>query len=131
MAELTVFYDGLCPLCSKEINHLRKLDKPGLLKLEDINQDDFESRYPHISKTEANAVLLSQLPDGTLLRGLDTTHAAWSLVGKGYLTAWLRWPIIRWFADKAYTFFARRRHTISRLLTGQERCEACEINSDR
>ena len=131
MPALIVFYDGLCPLCSKEINHLRKLDKPGLLKLEDINQHDFESRYPHISKTEANAILLSQLPDGTLLRGLDTTHAAWSLVGKGYLTAWLRWPLIRWFADKAYLFFARRRHTISRLLTGQERCETCEINSDR
>jgi len=33
--------------------------------------------------------------------------------------------IIRWFADRAYLYFARNRYRISELLTGQARCEPC------
>ena len=57
------------------------------------------------------------------LRGL--AYRAWALVGKGYLIAPLRWPVIRWFADKAYLWFARNRYKVSGWFTGQERCDSC------
>jgi predicted DCC family thiol-disulfide oxidoreductase YuxK len=40
----------------------------------------------------------------------------------------LRWPIISWFADRAYNFFARHRYTISYLLTGQKRGKQCDYD---
>ena len=125
MTELVIFYDGFCPLCVREMGHLRRIDKDNKLQLVDIQQPDFEQRYPHINRAEASSILLSQCPDGRLLRGLDSTHRAWSVVGKGWRTAWLRWPIIRWFADRAYLYFARNRYRISELLTSQARCEPC------
>ncbi|MDO9319234.1 MAG: DCC1-like thiol-disulfide oxidoreductase family protein [Gammaproteobacteria bacterium] len=37
MSALRVYYDGLCPLCTKEINHIKRLDTRGLMDMQDIN----------------------------------------------------------------------------------------------
>ena len=127
MTELTIFYDGGCPLCLAEMKHLLKLDKHNKLELVDINQQGFEAMYPNINRTKAEQILHAQLADGSILLGLDVTHKAWSLVGKGQWTAILRWPIVRVITDFFYLQFARHRHFLSRAITGQERCESCSL----
>ncbi|RUO35814.1 thiol-disulfide oxidoreductase DCC family protein [Aliidiomarina sanyensis] len=127
-AQLTIFYDGQCPLCVREMKHLKRLDDTGTIAFEDILADDFEARYPQVSIADANRVLHALNAEGEMLYGLDVTHAAWSLVGRGWLTAPLRWPVIRWVADKAYLYFARNRYRISQALTGQARCERCSLD---
>ncbi|WP_028021993.1 thiol-disulfide oxidoreductase DCC family protein [Enterovibrio calviensis] len=130
---LTVFYDGSCPLCVAEMDQLRALNTQNHLRFEDILAEDFQSRYPTIDPAAASNVLHGLLSDtdqlndadGQLLLGLDVTHKAWSLVGKKRWIAVLRWPVIRWFADRAYLFFARNRYHISYLFTGKSRCEPC------
>lgn len=123
MPVLTLFYDGFCPLCVREMAQLRQIDKQGALQLVDIQLAESQALYPQIDFSEASRILLALTADGRLLRGLDSTHAAWSAVGLGYRTAWLRWPVIRWFADKAYLYFAANRYRISYWLTGQARCD--------
>jgi predicted DCC family thiol-disulfide oxidoreductase YuxK len=123
MSVLTLFYDGFCPLCVREMAQLRQIDKQGVLQLVDIQLADSQALYPQIDFSEASRILLALTADGRLLRGLDSTHAAWSAVGLGYRTAWLRWPVIRWFADQAYLYFAANRYRISYWLTGQARCD--------
>lgn len=127
MTELKIFYDGGCPLCLAEMKHLLKLDQHNKIDLVDINQADFQTKHPNINRAKADQILHGQLTDGSILLGLDVTHKAWSLVGKGKWTAILRWPLIRPIADFAYLQFARRRHFLSRLITGQERCESCNL----
>lgn len=128
MADLTLFYDGSCPLCAREIDHLRRLDRDARIRFEDINEDDFSRRYPNVDPQEASAILLGEY-HGERIRGLDVTHRAWSLVGRGWLTAPLRWPLIRPVADRVYRWFAPRRYRISGWLTGQKRCESqCDIS---
>lgn len=124
MSVLTLFYDGFCPLCVREMAQLRQIDKQGVLQLVDIQLAESQALYPQIDFSEASRILLALTADGRLLRGLDSTHAAWSAVGLGYRTAWLRWPVIRWFADKAYLYFAANRYRISYWLTGQARCDS-------
>lgn len=126
--QLIIFYDGGCPLCIKEMRHLKKLDAGQKIQFENINEDDFNQRFPEVNIENANAYLHGRLPNGDMVYGLDVTHAAWSQVGKGWLIAPLRWPVIRWFADKTYLFFARHRNRISKLLTGEERCSQCSID---
>ncbi len=123
---ITLFYDGYCPLCVKEMDQLRRYNNKNQLKLVDIHQSDFEQEYPHIDKQAADRILHAQLEDGTLLLGLDANCAVWQAVGKHPWLKVLRWPIIRWFADRFYLLFAKHRYTISRWLTGQERCDSCE-----
>ena len=121
---LTIFYDGRCPLCAAEMKQLRQLDDAGKLYLEDINRPDFKQRFPHIDPVEADRVLHGQQANGTLIYGLDVTQQAWALVGRHQWLKLLRLPLVRWFADLGYLFFAKYRRQISRLLTGSSRCDA-------
>ncbi len=118
---MIIFYDGHCPLCRKEMMHLKRYDKSHVIQFEDIQQDDFSQRFNELDWHELNNRIHVQQSDGSLLTGLDATHAAWKAVGKGWLYAPLRWPLIRPVANTAYTQFARHRYKISYWLTGKQR----------
>lgn len=125
--DLTIFYDGGCPLCVAEMQHLHRLDLQSKLGFENIYAKDFTVRFPHIDQQQADRRLHGQAADGTMLFGLDVTYQAWALVGKRQWVAVLRWPVVKQLADIGYLFFARYRYSISRLVTGQSRCESCAI----
>ncbi|AWL10882.1 hypothetical protein HMF8227_00376 [Saliniradius amylolyticus] len=124
---LTLFYDGLCPLCQKEMSKLSQLDTDEKLRFVDIQQPDFEQRYPQIDYQAANERLHAITEQGEILTGLDVTYRAWQAVGHGWLIAPLRWPVVRIVADWAYAVFARHRYLISFVLTGQSRCRRCKV----
>lgn len=131
MTTMTVFYDGLCPLCVKEMKHLAGKDISGSLTFYDINQAQLAVEHPDIDYAAANAYLHAKMHTGEVITGLDVTYQAWQLVGKGWLIAPLRWPVIKIIADKAYLVFAKHRYGISKMLTGKSRCDgACEIRSN-
>ncbi|WP_100644430.1 thiol-disulfide oxidoreductase DCC family protein [Alteromonas facilis] len=121
--QFTIFYDGLCPLCMAEMRQLMRRNDANKLAFEDINAPEFVQKYPDLSKQTLNARIHGRWDDGRMLTGLDVTYTAWSLVGKGWLYAPLRWPLIRYVADHCYLLFARHRYKISYWLTGQSRCE--------
>ncbi|BFM50761.1 DUF393 domain-containing protein [Marinomonas sp. THO17] len=123
---LTIFYDGKCPLCAAEMKSLAKFDTKHQLVLEDLHADDFPQRFPHIDPVAADKILHGQLEDGRIIKGLDVTCTAWKLVNKHRWLQALRWPVVRFFADQAYLFFARYRHPISAFVSGQPRCEPCQ-----
>ncbi len=125
--ELTIFYDGGCPLCAIEMRHLKKRNQEGRLAFEDIMATDFTARYPSLDWQALNDRIHAMKNDGSLVVGLDATHQAWRLVGRGWLYAPLRWPLIRPVADWLYVKFARHRYTVSYWLTGQKRCAQCEV----
>ncbi len=124
---LTLFYDSRCPLCQREIAALKARDALHRIRFVDLHHPDTEARYPELDLAHANAVLHGRLADGTWITGLDVTHKAWSLVGKGHLTAPLRWQPVRPLTDAAYRLFARHRHRLSYWLTGERRCDACHV----
>lgn len=118
--KLTLFYDATCPLCSKEMDALRRHDTHQSLKLINLYSEEM-GEYPQIDVAEANKVLHAIDENGQLLLGLDVTHQAWSLVGKGWIYAPLRWPLVKPIADWFYIRFANNRYKISYWLTGTRR----------
>lgn len=128
---LTIFYDGYCPLCKLEMDKLRQLDKRQDIAFVDIQELTFHAQYPDLNKHTLNARIHGYLADGSLISGLDVTYLAWKLVGKGWVYAPLRWPMIKWFADIAYNLFAKHRYLISYLLTGKKRCLPCETTGEK
>ncbi len=121
MHQLTIFYDGTCPLCAKEMRVLLQQDKKNVIKTVDIYSDEM-SKYPHIDAKAANTILHAINQKGDLILGLDVTYLAWKLVGKGWIYAPLRWPLIKVIADWCYLRFAKNRYRISYWLTGTSRC---------
>ncbi|MGS2722018.1 thiol-disulfide oxidoreductase DCC family protein [Paraglaciecola aestuariivivens] len=127
---LTIFYDGFCPLCQKEMNKLAQLDNANKISFVDIQQPNFAKKFPELDWQALNARIHGKLADGTIISGLDVMYLAWVLVDKAWVYAPLRWPLTRHLADYLYRVFAKHRYFISYLLTGQKRCAKCWINSE-
>lgn len=128
MYQLVIFYDGKCPLCVNEMQHLSRIDKDRSLSFFDIHNPKLLIEHSDINFSDANDILHGKTANGEVLKGLDVTYEAWRLVGKGYLIAPLRWFWLRPIADKVYLLFAKNRFTVSRWLTGKPRCtESCEL----
>jgi len=112
---LTIFYDGNCPLCTTEMSHLKKYDQEDIIELVDIHQDNFETLYPSINFADAMKILHGTYNDKTLL-GLEVTHRAWTLVGKGFWVAPLNWPLLKTVSHWVYLGLAKYRHQISAFI---------------
>ena len=125
--QLTIFYDGGCPLCAIEMRHLQRLNRDGRLGFEDIMAADFNERFPALEWQALNDRIHAMQADGSMLTGLDVSYEAWRLVGPGSLYAPIRWPLVKPVADRFYLWFAKHRYRISFWLTGQKRCQQCEL----
>ena len=53
-----------------------------------------------------------------MVEGSEAVLQAYSKVGLGWVMAVLRFPLIRWAVDVAYSVVSRHRYTISRFLPG-------------
>lgn len=111
---LTIFYDGQCPLCTKEMAALKLHDEAGNIQLEDIHQTHFSERFPEINFDQAMQILHGYYK-GKIIYGLDVTCRAWRLVNKHRYLQMLRWPVIKPIADRCYLLFAKHRNRLSRL----------------
>lgn len=102
----TLYYDGQCPLCRAEMDRLAK-SKSSSLELVDIHHYDADEATRH----QMLRRLHLEGADGVVRTGLDANVAAWRHTRWGFAWRWLRWPLIRWFADMAYNTWAEHRYS--------------------
>ena len=106
----TMFYDGSCPLCRREVAHYRRLDRAGRVNWLDIAADPAPLAEHGLTRTEAMQRLHALDREGRLVSG------AWA-----FAAIWAELPAYRWLArlvrglrllpliDWAYRHFARWR----------------------
>lgn len=124
---LTIFYDGKCPLCTLEMQKLKSYDDNNLINLENLHQENFELLFPNISVKKAMKILHGQY-QGDILLALDVTHRAWTLVGRGFFVFPLQLPVIKQLAHFGYLLLVKHRKKISncmynRFSIGIQSCE--------
>lgn len=108
--QIRVLFDGACPLCSREIRFLRRLDGGrGRIDFEDIAAPAFDSSVYGLDNRDVMARIHGVLPDGTVVHGMEVFRRAYAAVGIGWLMAPTGWPVLRRLADLAYRIFARNR----------------------
>ncbi|WP_199490949.1 thiol-disulfide oxidoreductase DCC family protein [Marinobacter vulgaris] len=104
----TLFYDGKCPLCAKEITTLRKLQR-GNLTFADIHAE--ENRNETLPDREALLRRLHLLTgDGDWVVGLPANVRAWSHTRLGFFFRPLLWPVIYPLAARIYGNWADKRY---------------------
>lgn len=113
---ITVYYDGQCPMCSFEIDHLKKADKTNKIRFEDIKADNFSERHPELDIETLDALLHVKDTSGKWIKGLDANYLMWKTVGFEKWLAPLKWQWLRPIANPLYRGFAKHRHTIASLL---------------
>ncbi len=74
---LTVYYDGACPVCSREIAHYQRLPGAQACQWVDAAQCPPEALGPGLARAQALGRFHVRLPDGRLLDGAAGFAALW------------------------------------------------------
>ena len=119
---LTVFYDGACPICAREMALMKRLDRTQRLTLLDFSLAGFAAPAD-LAVTDLSAVIHAQWADGTVITGVEVFRAIWEAIGLGFLSRLSRLPLVAPLMVTAYGWFARNRL----WLTG--RSNACPGNA--
>lgn len=122
--QVEVFYDGGCPLCSREIRALRRMDRRGRILFTDIAASAFDASSVGIPLTTLMARIHGRLPDGTVIEGVEVFRRLYSAVGFSAVVALTRLPGISHLLNIAYRQFAKNRLR----LTGRCADGACEVH---
>lgn len=114
MTKLTVWHDGGCPLCRREIALMRRLDRRGAIEFVDVTQ------APSSQCPIAPAELLARFhasEDGRLLSGAAAFAAMWRTIPVLRpigLAARVPWVLA--LLERLYVIFLRVRPRLQRLL---------------
>jgi predicted DCC family thiol-disulfide oxidoreductase YuxK len=112
---LVLYFDGRCPFCVHSMARLRGWDIAGRLAFVDIAAPGFDPAPLGVTQDALNRELHATAGDGTLLVGIDSMLAAYSMAGQGWRVWLLRIRPLRPLLAALYRWFARHRHRFSRL----------------
>lgn len=118
-----VFFDGACPLCLREIQILRRLDRKNRILFTDIAADTFDAT--HYGKTWDDLMerIQGRLPDGTWIEGVEVFRRLYTAVGLGPVMWITRLPGIRHLLDWGYHTFAKNRLRLTGRCGPETGCE--------
>jgi predicted DCC family thiol-disulfide oxidoreductase YuxK len=110
---LRIFYDGACPLCSREIEHYRRQDRAARLVPVDISVPGFDPGPFGIPLSAFTFELHAIDQAGQIYRGVEAFRAIWQAFpdSTGYraLATVVALPVINPLARLGYRLFARVR----------------------
>jgi len=115
MENLIIYYDGLCPLCSREIEHYRRQaqGRPSIVFV-DIMNPSFDAREHGLDPLRVHREMHVREGD-RLWVGVDAFYAIWRHVpGNRWLWFLARLPLADQFLRIGYFFFAMVRPYLPR-----------------
>lgn len=113
--KLTVFYDGLCKLCSAEINHYKKQNGADQIHFIDICSTTFDATKEGVDPKAVHKVMHVRKSDGTLATKVDAFIEIWSILPKyQFLAKLARTPLVHLGLNLGYSSFAAIRPWLPR-----------------
>jgi predicted DCC family thiol-disulfide oxidoreductase YuxK len=106
---LTVFFDGACPICAREIALMKRLDRKRQLALCDFSRSDYDAASIGLAPAELGRIIHARWADGSVITGVEVFRAMWDAVGLGVLARLSRLSLVEPLVVKAYAWFARHR----------------------
>ena len=109
-AKLTIFFDGGCPLCKREVDFLQSRNQKGYLSFIDINTSDFylDLKYG-ITYKQAMERIHALKSDGSLIKDIKVFQEAYDLIDLGWIYAPTKIPIFDKFIEFIYRIWAKYR----------------------
>lgn len=130
---LTLYYDGDCPLCAREIRFLSRHADTQRLLLIDIGSADFQADKVGIDSATLANRLHARFADGQWVTGLDATLWSWRAAGLGRWATPLTWRPLRPVFELGYRLFCLLRPHLAWLPHPEagKRCQRGQCSSDR
>jgi predicted DCC family thiol-disulfide oxidoreductase YuxK len=118
-----ILYDGECPLCKREADLLRRMDRGrGRLELEDIAAPEFDASKYGLTFDAVMGSIHGVLPGNRIVHGMEVFRRAYGLVGWGWALAPTGWPILKPLFDRFYVWFAANRLRLTGRPCDSGRC---------
>lgn len=127
MEQLTIFYDGACHLCHREVEHYFKKDEQNKLKGVDISNKDFDAQSYGLDDSYVNLHMHAIDSLGKVYVGIDCFAQIWRrLPGYKKFAGVLEGKGLRPFLNFGYDIFARQ----IRPRLPKRNCDSgtCDIN---
>ena len=111
---LTLYFDGLCPLCAREIEHYRKRAEGAPIAFVDITDPLFDEKAHGLDLRHALRTMHARRGD-RLLIGVDAFVALWeSIPSYAWLARLAQVPALNEMARVGYWLFALLRPLLPR-----------------
>ena len=109
-SELTLLFDGGCPLCVREVRFLQRRDRQQRICFVDIDAVDYDPEaHSGISYRDAMGRIHAINDSGEILRDVAVFREAYRLIGLGWIYAPTRWPLIGPVVNRVYGLWAAQR----------------------
>ena len=124
-ATLSVYFDGACILCSREIEHYRRIDSAGALRLVDIADPQFKAEAEGLDPVQVQKVMHARRDDGSLVTGVEAFREIWSRIPRyRWAVPVSRLPGLRQALDVGYVCFASVRPWLPKRKRPDMACES-------
>jgi predicted DCC family thiol-disulfide oxidoreductase YuxK len=125
---LTVYYDGLCHLCSREIDHYRRVPGGEDIQYVDITSPQFSAEREGVDPIQVHKEMHVRLKDGTLAVGVGAFIAIWEALPRYHLFARVgKWKIPHLILRAGYSVFAAVRPYLPRRKSACSESPYCDI----
>ena len=109
-AKLTIFFDGGCPLCKREVDFLQSKNKDEKLEFIDINcWDLFIENEFGITYKQAMERIHAINSHGEIIKDIKVFQEAYDLIGLGWIYAPTKLPLIDKLIGLIYRLWAKYR----------------------
>jgi len=111
--QLKLLFDGLCPVCAWEMRLLKRRDRAGVLRFEDIADPAFDPHQYGLTLDDVVGAMHAVRPDGSVMQGVEVFAVAYRLIGATWKAAVLECKPLRPLLNLGYRLFARIRPRLS------------------
>lgn len=121
----TLVYDGMCRMCTRLANVLRRWDAPRQIEVVPSQATGVMARFPWIPPDAYGQAIQLVGPGGRTWQGAEAVEQLLGILPRGRWIAWIfHVPFVRALADRIYRWVARNRY---RLGCG-EHCQSRPLN---
>ena len=106
---LTVYFDGKCPICRREIDLMKIFNRKDHLQFNDFSNASYQSADQDLNQCDLARVIHARWSDGTIITGVEVFREMWEAIGLGFLARFSRLSGINTLLVKAYAWFAKNR----------------------
>lgn len=119
--KLKVYYDGLCKVCSAEINHYMRQPGSEYIEFIDICSSQFDAVSEDVDPVQVHKVMHVRLADGTLATRVDAFIEIWKILPKyAFLAKMATLVPVRAALAFGYSGFALVRPFLPRKVSSSE-----------
>ena len=130
--QVTIYYDGLCILCSKEILHYKKQKGAENFRLVDITAPDFSAKQEQVDPFLVHKIMHVRDENGALRTKVDAFIAIWDALPQyRFLSKLARNSFVRPILDLGYIGFATIRPYLPRRKALCEASPYCELKQEQ